>query len=142
MRSSCVPSILLVLCGSSFVAYADDDPFSTKPMRTLAHDTYADDDPFSSKPMRALAHDTCVMVLYEYTTAKTTATAVQQTLLFPFTNLPGPATTPVKITVSLRGDLDADDEWYYVEGEYQFVGYAGRLANFNQCDADFLHEDM
>jgi hypothetical protein len=122
MRFSCVASILLVLCGSSFVAYADDDPLSTK-------------------PMRALEHETCVMVPYEYTTATTTVRDGELTLLFPFTSLPGPATTPVKITVSLRGDLDADDEWYYVEGEYQFVGYAGRFANFNQCDADFLHDE-
>ena len=123
MRFSCVASILLFLCGSSFIAYAADDPLFTK-------------------PLLALGHETCVMVPYEYTTATTTVKGVQQTLLFTFTNLPGPATTPVKFTVSLRGDLDADDEWYYVEGEYQLVGYAGRFPNFNQCDADFLHEDM
>jgi hypothetical protein len=49
----------------------------------------------------------------------------------------------VDISVSLRGDLDGDSEWYYVEGDFSLVGYAARYGiKYSQCSSSFVAEDF
>jgi hypothetical protein len=61
-------------------------------------------------------------------------------LLFPFTDLPLAASN-VDISVFLKGDLDGGRKWYYLEGEYAFVGYPARYVTHEECRA-FVQEDF
>jgi hypothetical protein len=85
---------------------------------------------------------TCPMLPFVHTSATSTATSTGEILQFPFTNLPL-AATDVAISVSLRGDLDEGNEWYYVEGEFITIGYAARYGDkYSQCNTSFVDEDF
>jgi hypothetical protein len=161
MRFSCAASIVLVLSGSSFVASANASstkppsmPSLRSPLKTSSESASMPSEQRVS--MRSLAvkesssmpseepssMHSCLMSPYEHTTATATATSTGEILSFPLQNLPL-AATDVAISVSLRGDLDGGNQWYYVEGEYLFVGYAARFGNkYSQCSTSFVDEDF
>jgi hypothetical protein len=162
MRLSCAASIALVLSRSSFVVNANAS--STKPpsMPSLQSPSKPSSERASmpseqriSKHSLAVKESSwvpseqpssmpsCLMSPFEHTTTTTTATSIGETLSFPFTNLPL-AATDVAISVSLRGDINGGDEWYYVEGEFSLVGYAAsRYGNkYSQRSSSFVAEDF
>jgi hypothetical protein len=97
---------------------------------------------FADEAVTPVGAAECTLEQYDQTTTSAVVTSTRQTLNFPFSNLPAPA-TDVTIKVSLKGDLDEDNEWYYVEGEYLLVGYAARFdIQYPHCDASFVTEDF
>jgi hypothetical protein len=65
--------------------------------------------------------------------------AIGQTLSFPFVDLPL-TDVDVDVTVFLKGDIQEEKHWYYLEGENFLVAYPGRFVNKTRCGS-FEQED-
>jgi hypothetical protein len=115
MRFSCAASILFALSGSSSVLQVASQQTPTE------------------QP------SACPMVQYNVTSDIETALVTGDILDFTMTDLPV-ATTNINIRVFLKGDLDANAEFYYLAGENVQIGKPGREPGVHEACGDFVEE--
>jgi hypothetical protein len=144
MKFSCAVGTLLVLSGSPFVADATSTKLRSMPSLQSALKPSSDSALMPSEQivsMRSLQEVPCTDVLFSTTTEIQTVEEIEDILLFPLTDLPV-AVSNVDLRVFLKGDVDATEEFYYLEGENIAIGKPGRAAGLHRACGDFVQEDF